>query len=298
MDIVYIGPSNAYLHFNTVLAYKSFGFTTGLISADSQPVATIKYLIKESQKYQNPLLYVIDLSMLPIDTDIYNDSEIRKTLDSIPFSYNRINAYNELLKYETNTKKDYIGHYFSFFMYHNKWKKLWINSFSKIKNFYKGYFLDSETVKINPQNKYKWNNNIVELPKENEQILINLLTYIKENNLNVLFIIPNKYFQAKYISRLNYTTSIIKKSGYKVINFNAIDGLDIDYESNFYNRGHLNVYGSTKFTLYFSKYLKENYDLPDHRKDKKYNSWDKEYKRFKEDFNKLTQKNFNELINK
>ena len=53
---------------------------------------------------------------------------------------------------------------------------------------------------------------------------------------------------------------------------------------------------ATKYTLYFSKYLKENYDLPDHRDDKKYNSWKTEYKKFKKQYKKLTKNNFDDLL--
>ena len=44
--------------------------------------------------------------------------------------------------------------------------------------------------------------------------------------------------------------------------------------------GHLNHYGSTKFTNYLVKYLKENYELEDHRGDERYSYWDYESGRF------------------
>ena len=76
-----------------------------------------------------------------------------------------------------------------------------------------------------------------------------------------------------------------------------MSGLHINFENNLYNNDHLNIYGSTKYTLYFAKYLKEHYDLPDHRDDKNYASWNKEYERLKTDFNKLTKKNYDDILN-
>ena len=62
------------------------------------------------------------------------------------------------------------------------------------------------------------------------------------------------------------------------------------------NFAHLNVYGATKYTLWFSKYLKENYELPNHKNDVNYSSWSSEYDRFKDNFKKITDKDFNEIL--
>ena len=43
--------------------------------------------------------------------------------------------------------------------------------------------------------------------------------------------------------------------------------IDLDPETDFYNRGHVNFYGAEKFTDVLAAYLHENYDLPDRRND-------------------------------
>ena len=126
--------------------------------------------------------------------------------------------------------------------------------------------------------------------------MIELIKYIKSNNLNVLFVIPKRCFEETEIKQLNNASKIIKQNELDIINFNTLDDFKVDFNMDFYNRAHLNVYGSTKYTLYFSKYLKENYKLKNHKEDEKYSSWNSEYERFKIDFNKLTGKKFDELI--
>ncbi len=213
------------------------------------------------------------------------------------FSKNRIEAYNEALTYLNDKSiNNYLNHYFSFFLYHNSWKNISKNNFSKIENLYKGSTLTLESTTINKQEKFEWNNEYAKIPKENEKILINLLDFLQMHKLNVVFVVPTIYFKEQANAELNTAISIIENRGYKVINFNNVNELDIDYKTDFFNSTHLNVYGSTKYTLYFSRYLKENYDLPDHREDEKYKSWSKEYKRFKKDFNKLTNKNFEDIL--
>ena len=41
--------------------------------------------------------------------------------------------------------------------------------------------------------------------------------------------------------------------------------IDLDLKTDFYNPGHLNFYGATKFTSIFADYLIENYGLEDKR---------------------------------
>ena len=108
--------------------------------------------------------------------------------------------------------------------------------------------------------------------------------------------IPKRGFYLSEIKKMNFISKEIKKRNYSVINFNEIEDLSINSDNDFYNLFHLNIYGSTKYTLYFAKYLHEHYDLPDHRNDKKYNSWDKTYEKLKEHYKELTQKDFEELV--
>ena len=48
----------------------------------------------------------------------------------------------------------------------------------------------------------------------------------------------------------------------------------MDYSKDMSDGGHLNFSGNYKFTNYFGSILKEKYDIPDHRGDKNYISWD------------------------
>lgn len=297
-DVVYVGSSNVYVHFNPLLAYDLYGFKTGLLSCSQQPFAAVKYLLKENEEKQKPKLYVIDIAKIIDDWDYFDEAKIRKTTDEMYFSKNRIDTINEILEYKGIDKSEYINYYFSCFIYHNRWKNISEKNFVGEKNLYKGYQFFEEKVKIVPQKEYEWDNNQENLTEDNEHILLDLLEYIKSNNLNVLFVIPKRGFEKKEMGRLNKATTIIEENNFNIINFNKIEDLNINAKEDFYDSRHLNVYGATKYTLYFSKYLKENYDLPNQKQSNNDKSWDSEYKRFKKDFKNLTKKDFNKLLAK
>ncbi len=293
LDIVYIGASNVHYHFNSLLAYNLYGYTTGLMSSGGQSFLGTLNLIKEAERLQNPELYIIDL------TNAYHfnfyEGDVRKLIDSIPFSSNRTMLVSNILQHSGVKKEDYINYYFSYLVYHNRWKDISKINFVGDSKIYKGFYLNPLSVSTESfSSSFLWDNSKEKISDDVKRVLDDLITYIKENNLNVLFVVPIRFNSG--MIKLNTVISLLEENDFLVINFNKVKELNIDYQNDFYNKEHLNVYGSTKYTLYFAKYLKEHYDLLDHRDDKKYVSWNKEYERFKNDFNLLTKKDYDSLL--
>lgn len=299
IDVIYIGGSNVHHHFNNLLAYHLYGFTTYFLSSGIQQFTLTKSLIEESRKYQNPKLYVIDLARLTDDFESsYNEPWGRVVVDSLKNSKTRIMAINNMLKYTNVEKSQYIDYYFSFFKYHNSWKDINRQNFNGTLNEFKGYYAYDYAFDIEPQGEFIWKDDIVKLQSQNEEVLLDLIEYIESNNLNVLFVIPKSTFWYPNNERLNYATEIIKKHNLDIINFNKLDDIDLNYETDFYDKIHLNVYGAAKYTLYFSKYLKENYDLDNHKNDETYISWEQEYERFLDKFSNVTGENYESILEK
>ena len=297
IDVIYIGGSNVHHHFNNLLAYHLYGFTTYFLSSGIQQFTLTKSLIEESRKYQNPKLYVIDLARLTDDFESsYNESWGRVVVDSLKNSKTRIMAINEMLEYAKVEKSQYIDYYFSFFKYHNRWKDINRQSFNSTLNEFKGYYAYDYAFEVNPQETFVWKDGIDPLEPDNEKVLLDLIKYIEKNDLNVLFVIPKSTFWAPNYERLNYATEIIKKHNLDIINFNKLDDIDLNYETDFYDKIHLNVYGATKYTLYFSKYLKEKYNLGNNQDDEIFSSWNQEYNRFVDKFNNVTGENFESIL--
>ena len=296
IDVAYVGASNVYVYFNTTLAYNEYGFTTYNIATDSQPFVYIKYLLKEIQKYQKPKLYIIDITRIISNPDYYDENSIRKLIDSMKKSYNQYEALTSVLDYLEMPNEERVNYYFSFLLYHNRWEDFKGKSLTENTNLYKGFQTKNYNFNIKPQKKILWNNDSsIKVTDKNKEVLLDLLEYINDNNLNVLFTIPCRTFNATEMSKLNDATKIINKYDYQVINFNQNDSY-IDYSNDLYNPNHLNIYGSTKFTLYFAKYLDNIYNLPDHRNDEKYSSWVEEYNRFKSKYEQKTNNNFEALV--
>lgn len=280
LDVIYIGSSTTHHSFNPLIPYKRYGFTTGMLGTGSQPFIAAKYLIAETEKYHNPSLYIIDITRLLDDFEKdFSESWSRMVMESLRFSQNRIDLINELLDRANIPKKDYISYYFSFLKYHNAWKNINKSNFYKIR--YKGYHFYDGAYEIIPQEEQIWDNDTLDLPSANKEVLLELLDYISDNDLNALFIIPKIAFSNEQQKKLNSASSIIKDKGYDILNFNEYNYAKLNVKTDYYDKYHINVMGSTKFTIYLSKYINDNYNLIGNRN---ITSWNKEYDYFLQSF--------------
>ena len=105
-----------------------------------------------------------------------------------------------------------------------------------------------------------------------EQSLYETLEYIREHNLNVLFVDSPKFFEGTEMFRTNTVLNILAEEGFEYLTFYTenYDGsftVDLDPEKDFYNVSHVNYYGAEKYTEALAAYLNERYDLPDRRND-------------------------------
>ncbi len=118
------------------------------------------------------------------------------------FCQNKIDAINDILKYKKDiNQKEYLNFYYSFLLYRNKWKNISKDSITNKTDLYKGYLFNEGTTIIDSIDKYTWSNDVIELENESNKILCDLIKYIKENDINVLFVIPKRIFEEGKIER-------------------------------------------------------------------------------------------------
>ncbi len=291
IDAVMVGTSGTDRYWIPSQAYEKYGMTVYPMSTNSMPVFLLINLIEEVYTYQNPELLIIDIRPFTQDNIDTNrmDAKARLLLDVMaPFSINRVkaalNTMDAIKKVEPNKSSFDLSLFFSFIKFHSRWTE---NSFRIQRNMgdvehnYLGFYIGNKMISKYNLNPTGYNPDIfVELDPLCEEILYELFDYIKANNLNVLFFDSPQKRDENDMGRSNTVYKILEKEGYNFVHYydaNDSDGItiDFDYEGDFYNSGHTNFYGATKFTEAFSSYLHENYDLPDRRNDENVKAdWD------------------------
>ena len=77
--------------------------------------------------------------------------------------------------------------------------------------------------------------------------------------------------------RFNTAADIAAEYGVPFIDYNLLyEECGMDFSTDMADDGHLNAQGAAKFTSVFGEYLAENYAIPNHRYDEKYETWEKD----------------------
>ena len=291
IDVILIGSSVIYSSYNTTLAFHDYGISAYDYCAGNLPFTATKYLIQEVKKTQNPKLYVVNLNS--VNKEIDNPLDIRRVVTYMPHSFNRIACINgmrkDLVSTDTSTFWDY---FFVLPFFHNNWPSFFNNLINKL---IEGPIVEDDIVHKGYENIWydasdwesanSFDDAVLELPpvELNEKqagLLCDFCQYCKDEQIPVLFVSSPGIMYPQFHQEMKSIYKILDSYGLNYLDGSSmIKELGIDSEYYWYDNGHLNSFGATKFTHFFSEYLISNYELDDHRGDSKYDSWEIEYEK-------------------
>ncbi len=294
VDAVYFGTSGVDRSWIAAKAYSEYGMTVYPLSTDSMASWLYINMIKEAQAGQDPQLFIFDIRAFCQDNDL-NNTEVRarRALEAMkPFTANWFNTVGNTMdtfrSINSSADTDPISYIFSFVKYHSKWSEDGFSidaNLKKADDEYLGFFMkDTASIRCAIQDDIIYDEDLTSpLDPVSEEALYELISYIRDNDINALFVDAPHIVNEKEISRTNTVLNILDEHGMSYIAYNipsVIDasGMNINTDEDFYDKAHLNYYGAEKFTSALSAYINDNYHLPDRRRDenvKKY--WDDAY---------------------
>lgn len=270
LDVVFVGTSNVYENINPLTLFEDNGIVGYDFATASQTMSQTYSFVKEAIQKKNPKVIVMDVYGL-----IYNGSpredRARRSIDNIPFSLNKIEFINNITAgANIRTFTDYA---FPIKRYHSRWSELVKEDYTypfKEKHYaYRGHQAHFNTVKCED---FNYNEEVsfkgfTELSKKYFIKTIELcestgtpLVLVKSPNVNWKKVHSDevaKLIQPYNIKFLDYAKE------YKEIGISETDC--------FRDTGrHMNSKGVRIYTNAIGGYLKENYHIEDHRKEKVY----------------------------
>lgn len=307
IDAVVIGSSPVPMCFETPRIYGETGITMYPISSNMQrPVAT-KYLVEEVLKTQSPELFIFEMRMWGAEDEnlLGNMAHTREVTDNLKYSVNRKRTIDAMVA----DPDERLTYYFDIFKYHSNWKTLFLWSqfrtlFYEYPEDLKGYLPETD---VGPSDApiLVEESATKSIPPEQEEYLRDLLAYLKEKNINALFVTTPFAASEEEQMEINYMAQFIENEGYPFLDMNRhLDEIGLDFATDIRDYGtHTNVLGAQKVTDYLMKYLKENYVdtgvalTIDHRGDKKYKSWDKAYEKYESEIDAARSKALSNVTN-
>ncbi len=300
-DVLFFGTSHVLDAVYPMELWKNYGFISYNCAGHANALATSYWEAQLALEHTSPKLIVIDCFGLTEEakTSRNSFSYVHLAMDAFPLSRTKVQAVNDLLDDEEVERliaeneliiedgawigqeegRDPIALLCPFTVYHNRWSSLGRSDLHPPRNVQKG----AETM-IGISAPFGW----VQVPAgeklEDDTVSILYLEKLIEDCqtrgievlLTYLPFIANEEEQLE--ARRLY--DIAEKYGVRYLNYLELNV--VDFETDFYDgHSHLNCSGAEKVTDFMGDFITSNYDLPDHRDDPDYTSWNEDFKQYR-----------------
>jgi len=262
LDVMLIGASNLYSSYYAPLAYEKEGFTSFPVAIAGMRGTVYETALRTALEHQHPDLLVVALWGFNY-SHMFSEAEFHEFLDVIPLDSpirknavetiipedQRQNFTNPLLKYHDNWKS--IVDCIRVFIDRIRMSR---NGYSVTKNF--TTTTDIFHGKAGKSRKYK-------IAEDGMELLDSFLKLCREMNLkNVLFIRDPEFLDYKPTRSYKEALAKIEEAGYDFLNLDDLQKeMGIDKEHDWYNDGHLNMFGAEKYTCFLSDYIANHYEI-------------------------------------
>lgn len=273
VDVIFLGNSHMGRNVSAAMLYRNDGISSYGLWGSEQPLEITYYWLKEAITVQKPKVVVIDLlDILLTNMDESYSRQVKNTI-GMRLSKNKI----EMLK-NTIPKENRLNFLLGFPTYHGRFddikKEDFENLFPNINH--KNTYVD-EAVYPYIEQRYP-TTEVKQIDKKIEKQILQMIELAKETNTEILFtILP--YVESSYENQKiwNYIEQLTEKHGAKFLNyFHHLDEIQFNYATDMLDSGaaHLNYSGVSKTSYLMGQFLRQNYQLKDHKNDKDYISWE------------------------
>lgn len=273
IDVIFSGSSKTYCDISTGVLWDNYGIAAFDLAGAEAPSWVSYYQLKEALRTQRPKVICYEVSVAAMFSMLYQaDNWATDNSYGMKWGSNRI----DLLKIDSESDDIFHERLNPFNIMHGRYKDLEENDFTNVRNsiVYKG-FDPRESIYETENPGLEDLTDTEPCTEKEEEYIKKLIELANEENIRiVLFASPYRVTEREQ-KILNYVGDIAKSEGAEFIDFNKrYNELGMDFSTDMADSGHLNYSGNYKFTNYFGSILKEKYDIPDHRGEARYVSWD------------------------
>ena len=279
-DVLFFGASHMLNAVYPMELWRDYGITSYNFGGHGNTIPLSCWVLQNTLDYTQPELVVIDCLGLGNMGKTQSDySQVHLSLDALPLSATKVRAVRDLLDDEwmaehaaesenQGEKKVPLGLLWDYSVYHERWTELVQDDFRPEKTLEKG----AETrIGVAVPQKYPVVNASEKF--EGDSIAIEYLekTIVDCHSRGIDVLLTYLPFPASEGSQreANRVYEIAEQYNVAYINFLAMD--TVDYDVDCYDAGsHVNSSGARKVTDYIGKYIREHFQIEDHRNDPAY----------------------------
>lgn len=283
-DVVFLGSSHMNAAINPNVLWNQYGITSYNYATGGQPIEVTYYLLKEVLKNHKKPVVVVDIYYLGLTNEFGEEGYVRTVIDNMKFSKNKVEAI-----FKCTPRPHWLSYIFPIFKYHGRWNELSKKdlNFDTSGDYYLKGFGDNHKIYGKDNSADITIEGMSEIPPKAEEYLYKIIELSKKEDFKLIFTnFPHDYtitntsniWHKEPPKMYNKVSEIAKKNNIPYMDyFHKSDELGFDFKADMNDSSHMNIWGANKVTAHIGKYLKENYELSDHRNDVKYAKWQEDY---------------------
>ena len=288
IDVLYVGSSPLLRGVSPMLMWQEHGFT-GYVRASALQAPSVAYgILAESLEVQSPELVVLLCDNIYTAYDYEElEGDMRRGLDGMRISRYKMDIVQEVVaEDERQTAMSYL---FPVLRYHERWKEIDLAESEPTPlmehSIKKGHiYLKGGEAREYPEGFMEPTGESTPAFDPSAQGYIeDSIALCKEKDIPVLILhLPKMSWTYEQSMALE---AFAQGQGVEYLDFDREEirsQLGLDTQTDYYDQGHMNLGGSIKLSTWLGTYLKEKYDLPDHRQDPAYAIWQEDLKEYKE----------------
>jgi len=265
LEVIIYGSSHAWKGCDPMVMYKNHGLGAYNYGCDWQALNTTLLFLEDSLRTQTPKVVCIDtfqVDSIKEDTDM--DGQIYYTR-----AISNFQGKKEYLKQcFGNEIERYISYYVPIIMFHHNWNAIVKENFvadKTVEDYIRLMGYEANETAVMPAilgDCTKFNQK--ELPEASLRVLDRILEVCEEKGVAVLF------FTAPYEGEYEYANAMKEyawEHDCEYLNlFEYIQEMDINGDTDFRDKTHLNDSGAAKLADFLGEYIVNNYDVTDMRR--------------------------------
>lgn len=285
-EVIFIGDCEVYANFSPMVLYEEEGITSYVRGNSQQLIWQSYYILKETLKYETPKVVVFNVNSMRYSEPV-SEAYNRLAIDKMKWSKEKIGIIKESMTEEEN----FLSYVIPLLRYHSRFDKLTSEDFEylfKTKNSMYNGFLINKNVKPVESLPTKRRLSTYQFKGNCYEYLDKITALCRENNIKLVLIKAPSVYPYWYDEYEKQIQEYAANNNLDYYNFKEkVEEIGIDYSTDTYDGGlHLNLNGATKLSKYFSKILKEKYELIDYRNDERIsNIYEEKLKQYIEEIN-------------
>ena len=286
-DVLFFGDSHAYSGIYPMELWKNYGIASYNLANYNLTIPASYWVMRNALLTCKPKVVVLDVNQIWEQAKLCESSgDVHSGLDGFPLSHTKLKAIFDLMDDPLFTDENgqlykdlRLEFIFPFIKYHSRWNTL---TMQDLNPYYNQELGGERNIAVALPDEYEITADTADEQGFGFVYLRRFIEYCQSMGIHVMltnlpYPCKNNKEEQLYTNAVLYTA---EEYGIEYLDFVYMDQI-VDYSTDCYDpASHLNPSGAWKVTDFIGQHLSETYDLPDHRGEAAYASWDSNYETY------------------